>query len=81
MLDIFSALNASPRKGANRCKLQLILDGIPDDTPGKSDLVAAVNDADEYPAQSLTLTFSALERPVSADIINDHRAARCLCYR
>lgn len=81
-MDILAALNDhSPRKGQNRCKLQRILDDIPDETPGKDALVAAAGDAAEYPAAHLTMTFSALQAPVSADIINDHRAARCLCYR
>ncbi len=81
-MDILTALHdANPERGSRRCKLQQILDGIPEDTAGKADLVAATQDADGFPGSRLTLTFSALGTPVSDDTINDHRAKRCRCYR
>lgn len=79
-MDILTALHdTAPERGAERCKLQRILDDIDDDTPGKHELVAAVESGPA--AQRLTLTFSALDMPVSSDVINDHRARRCRCYR
>lgn len=81
-IDILAALtNANPRLGDKRCKLALTLDGIPDDTPNKADLVAAVDDSEGYPANRLSLAFSAISRPVYKDTIADHRAKRCRCYR
>lgn len=80
-MDILTALNdANPQRGAKRCKVQKILDDIPDDTAGKADLAAATLDT-TFAASRLTLTFSALKVPVGPDLINDHRANRCACYR
>jgi hypothetical protein len=81
-MDILTALHeASPTRGKARCKLQRILDDIPDEAPGKAELLAAVEDAANYPAQRFTLTFTALGTPVSRDGISDHRGKRCRCYR
>ena len=81
-IDILAALtSANPRLGSQRCKLAAVLDDIDDDTPGKDALVAAVEDAKEYPASRLTMTFSAIGKPVHKDSIADHRAKRCRCYR
>lgn len=80
-MDILSALHdANPERGAKRCKVQRILDDIPDDTPGKDDLAAAVLST-EFAAQRLALTFTALDLSVGPDSIRDHRARRCYCYR
>lgn len=79
-MDILTALHdTAPERGANRCKLQKTLDAIDDDTPGKPELLAAVESGP--PASRLTLTFSALGTPVSESLICDHRAHRCYCYR
>lgn len=81
-IDILAALHDSnPERGPRRCKLQQILDGIDDSTPGKADLLNALADAKGYPALRLTLTFSAIGTPVDRGLINDHRARRCRCYR
>jgi hypothetical protein len=82
-VDILAALAGAvaPARGTKRCKVQRILDDIDPSTRGHSDLLAAVDDPKTYPAQRLTLTFSLLGHPVSPDIINDHRANRCACYR
>lgn len=82
-MDILAALNdANPERGANRCKLQATLDNIPNDTPNRAALVDAVAaDPKDFAAQKLTLTFSALKIPISSDLISDHRAKRCRCYR
>lgn len=81
-MDILAALHdANPTKGTKRCKLQRILEDIPDGTDGKDALLAAVSDSHGFPAQRLTLTFTALGTPISGDLINDHRAKRCACYR
>jgi hypothetical protein len=82
MIDILTALHdANPQRGNRRCKVQSILDEIPDETAGKDALVAAIADAASYPAQRLTLTFSALGSPVSDGTIANHRGKRCACYR
>lgn len=80
-IDILGALNNTPRRGNRLCKLAEILDDIPDDTPGKAELAAAVENPDDWPAARLTVTFSAIGKPVSANLICDHRAQRCLCFR
>ena len=82
-MDILAALNdANPQRGKNRCKIQRFLDSIDDETPGKGDLSAAVAaDPQAFPAKHLTMTFSALGTPISAELISDHRNQRCLCYR
>lgn len=81
-MDILAALNdTSPQLGPRRCKLAVILAEIPDDTPGKQQLLDAVDNARSYPASRLTLTFTALGMPCSRDMISDHRAQRCRCYR
>lgn len=81
-MDILAALHdANPARGQARCKLQTFLDDIPDGTEGKDALMSAVESQAAYPAQRLTLTFTALGTPISADMISDHRAKRCRCYR
>lgn len=81
-IDILAALHsASPTLGSKQCKLAATLDEISDDTAGKDALIAAVADPAGFPASRLTLTFSALQMPVSRDLITDHRAKRCRCYR
>lgn len=80
-MDIRAALHdANPTRGQARCKLQTILDDIPDDADGKDELVAATAD-DDWSAMKLTMTFSTLGVPVSAGTIRDHRAKRCRCFR
>lgn len=80
-MDLLAALNAAPSRGARACKLQKNLDEIPADTDGKDELLARVADSAGYPASQLTMTFSAIGSPVSSDVIADHRAHRCACYR
>jgi len=81
-MDILTALNdANPDRGTKRCKVQAFLDSITDDIDGKAALAAAVADAAEFPAQRLTVTFSALKHPISDVTINAHRAKRCRCFR
>lgn len=80
-MDILSALNATPKPSGSSCKLTAFLDTIPDDAPGKADLLSALGDPAGWAATRLTLTFSALGHPISSDTINNHRAKRCKCYR
>jgi hypothetical protein len=81
-IDILTALhNANPTRGPGRCKLAKFLDSIPEDTPGKTDLLAAIDDAEGFPANRLTLTFTALGNSIGVDTIRDHRADRCACFR
>lgn len=79
--DILAALDVTPSRGERRCKLAKFLDSIAEDTPNKAALVAAVEDPDGYPAQRLTLTFTALGTPIHKDTIGDHRGKRCRCFR
>ncbi len=80
-MDILAALEAAPQPTDRKCKLATFLDSIPEDTPGRDQLFARVIDAKNFPAQQLTLTFTALGHSISSDIICDHRATRCRCYR
>lgn len=79
--DILAALEASPSRGQRKCKLALTLDAIPEATPNLPALLAAVENAAGYPAQQLTLSFTILGLPVGKDVIADHRAQRCRCFR
>lgn len=80
-MDILEALhNANPARGVKRCKLQATIDDIPDERPNKDALIEAVADND-FAAQRLTISFTALGIPISASLISDHRAKRCRCYR
>ena len=80
-MDILAALAASPQRANGSCKLQRIIDDIPEDAPGRDDLLAANTDAKGYPAQRLAIVMSALGTPVNNGLIQDHRAKRCVCYR
>lgn len=80
-MDILAALAAVPQPGEGRCKLQRIIDDIPDDAPGRDDLLAAVDDPKGYPSKRLALVMRALGTPVGDERIQDHRGKRCVCYR
>ncbi len=79
-MDILAALqNVSPPVGAGRCKLQRIIDGIPDDTTGKAELVAALEPGG-LAADRLATTFAILGSPVSGTLIRRHRVSQCQCF-
>ena len=79
--SILEALNATPARTGGMCKLGRALEDIPNDTPGRDDLLAAVDDPTGYAAQPLSLVFSRLGIQVGPAVIRDHRASRCVCFR
>lgn len=85
-LDILAALGEAPARGAKTCRLQTSLDAIPADAKGRAQLIHAIecHDArdDEYrSAAGASLVMSRLGTPVSENLVNDHRAKRCRCYK
>ena len=80
-MDILAALAATPQRANGRCKLQRLLDDIPEDAPGRDDLIAAVGDPAGYPSQRLAIVLAALGTSVGEGLIQDHRGDRCKCYR
>lgn len=73
-MDISTALDTGPQGPC--CKIQRILDGIPDDTPGKAELLEAMAD-EARSSLSLAWTLRALDRPVSYETMRRHRAGYC----
>lgn len=81
-MDILTALKEhNPQRGQRRCKLQSNLDAIEDGTPGKAELVAALEDQQGYPSNRLEITFAAIGLPVGSELISLHRRRMCVCYR
>jgi hypothetical protein len=81
-MDILAALEASASGNVTgRCKVQKTLDSIPDDTPNKPALQAAVDDkTGEYSRLRLAAAFTNLGLTVSASSIANHRRNVCQCY-
>lgn len=78
--DIAAALAAEPVQSDRRCKLQRLLDSIPEDTPDKDQLVTAVVGGDIAAVKAASV-MSRLGLRVSDSLISDHRAKRCPCFR
>jgi hypothetical protein len=84
-LDILAALRDETNATAtHRCVVQRWLDSIPEDAPGKADLVATFSEADRKSEHYRQL--DALDRlsqrlgfASSIKSIGDHRAGRCRC--
>lgn len=79
--DILAALATTPTLSTTVCKLQAVVDAIPEGTEGRADLVAAVNDPKAYPAHYLVQVFHRLGTPVGENLVRHHRAKRCVCWR
>lgn len=80
--DILGALVATaPTRNTDVCKLQAVVDAIPEGTEGRAELVEAVNDPKAYPAHYLVKVFHRLGTPVGENLVRHHRAKRCVCWR
>jgi hypothetical protein len=85
-VDILEALNdTAPAVGNRKCKIQRWLDDIPEDQPGRDNLLATMGTTDPMSPhyrtldQLDTLTYR-LGLKTSTKTITDHRARRCRCY-
>jgi hypothetical protein len=78
-VDILAALEATTDIPTGRCKVQRVLDDIPDDTPNKDRLVAAIGG--EVTAERVAITLGLLGYPIGDSTIKQHRRSTCPCYR
>lgn len=60
--------------------MQRFLDSIPDDEPGREQLLQAVATS-ELAAGRLSVVFSQLGHPIGLEVIREHRAQQCACFR
>lgn len=86
-MDILQALAAQPKNGAGNktCVVQRWLDEIDDETPGKTELIAAITTTDKRDPsfrtrQAVALILSRLGFDTTVDTIGDHRGGRCRCF-
>jgi hypothetical protein len=80
-MDILAALEGSaPTQRIGRCKVQRHLDSIPDDTAGKSDLLAVFEPNSGWSSPQLGQAMTKLGLGVSLTLIRQHRAGACPCY-
>lgn len=90
-MDILSALEASPSRGTSRCRVATFLDNIPEDTPGRDELVRLVEtrhdrtgttqNADTRSAANMAIVLTQLGFETTQNPIHDHRKHACRCYR
>jgi len=85
-VDILTALtDEAPAGAAHRpCRIQRWLNDIPDDEPGKAELVATLTatdpQAEQYrPLDVLDRLLVRLGLTTSVKTIGDHRSGRCRC--
>ena len=80
-MDILAALGeAAVDRGPRRCKIAAFLDSIPEDAPGRADLLNAVADAEAFPSRQLVRVFASLGAAIGRTTIQQHRAgAECGC--
>lgn len=78
--DILAALSAGPKPSNRKCKFATLLDAIPDDTPGKADLVAAAASGSGWGHRRLSIVMGSLGMPVSSSSIGEHRSQLCICF-
>lgn len=85
-LDILAALDATPQRTGNTCKIQAWLDAIPDDAPGRSELETILSTNDRLNAHHRTLDqivalLGRLGFKTSDVTVRKHRVRACGCYR
>lgn len=87
-MDILAALEASPTRGQNRCGLGQWLDDIPEDTPGRDELIRLVETPHDRQsggatrsAQNIATVLTNLGFEITQNPILDHRNHACRCYR
>jgi hypothetical protein len=85
-LDILAALTeeAAPSATTRPCKIQRWLDQIPDEQPGKADLVATLTTTDPRaehyrPLDALDRLLIRLGLDTSVKTIGEHRTRKCRC--
>jgi hypothetical protein len=84
-MDILAALEASPSAvTGRRCRIQRFIDRIPDDAPGRDQLVGTLStkdpaDPNYRTATSLVALLARLGESTSVSTVNEHRAGRCVC--
>lgn len=79
-MDILAALEATASTPTGACKVRRFLDSIPDDSPGKSDLLTALDDKAAFTLPRLSVVFKNLGHPIHKDTISAHRNQSCACY-
>lgn len=77
--DIQAALAAAPQRKAKACKVQRMLDEIPDDHPDKHIMVELATTNGETSVYAATV-FANLGLGVANATILMHRAKTCPCY-
>lgn len=87
-LDILAALEATPSRGSRRCELKKFLDNIPEDTPGRDELIRLVETPHDPKAeqptrsgQNMAMVLTALGYETTQNPVHDHRRHACRCYR
>ncbi len=86
-MDILEALaeSATAAGSSRKCLIQRWLDDIPDDTPGKDQLVATIETTDRSAehyrtGEQVDKLVYRLGLKTSMKSIGDHRGKRCRCY-
>lgn len=87
-LDILAALEASPSRGKKRCKTADFLYEIPEDTPGREELIRLFEtdhdpkgDVETRSAENMAIVLNQLGLDITANPILAHRNRACRCYR
>lgn len=88
MIDILAALSGSePTPGSQRCGVAKFLDAIPEDTPGRDELIRLVETkhdparTDTRSGQNIAQVLTGLGYTTTQNPILDHRNKACRCYR
>jgi hypothetical protein len=87
-LDIMAALEATPARGAKRCATAEFVYGIPEDTPGRDELIRLFeteydpkSPLDTRSGQNMAMVLTQLGFEITQNPIHDHRKHACRCYR
>ena len=86
-MDILAALETAPSRGGKRCALAEFLDSIPEDQPGRGELIRLVetrherNSSDTRSSQNMAMVLTNLGYATTSNPVLDHRQHACRCYR
>ena len=91
-MDILGALEAIPTASGERCRIGRFLDDIPEDTPGRAELVRLTEtihgrtapvyaDHPTRSASSMASVLTQLGCETTQNPIHNHRNQTCRCYR
>lgn len=79
-IDILAALASDgPSERLGRCALQRRIDSIPEETPGREDLLAAI-ESPAWSAPRVAKVMVSLGLGVNLTTIRMHRSHTCPCY-